>query len=74
MEHRIALWWEAITTGALFKTDPLDLTAHYDEKEWKHSHVDLTRDEVALFYKAAWRHRNHVLQDLLPKYGVLIND
>jgi len=72
LEQRIAAWWEAITSGALFRVTPQDLTAYYDENEWRPTHVDLYTAEAALFYRAAWHHRERVLHDLLPRYGVLL--
>jgi len=78
-EHRSEKWRDAIGSSKFFPSTEKDKDVKYDIKRWRPSHLDFLLDEepeagnseISLFYKAAWRHRQFVLRDLLPDLGLL---
>ena len=79
-DDRIARWSRAITSGDLFASQPEDHSVQYSEKSWRAENVvyhfadggNANESDACLFIQAAWKHRNFVLHELLPKNGLLI--
>lgn len=79
-EERIVSWKEAISSGDLFPATDQDRAISYSDKEWKSARITyhfaekgtLEDCDGCLFIRAAWRHRNYVLHELLPQVGVIV--
>ncbi|MBQ0757033.1 MAG: hypothetical protein KBT54_08000 [Amphritea sp.] len=79
-QGRIDAWQKAARSGAFGIAAPIP---EYDHNHWKSQWEDLkanhTRSNQAIdtdifkFYCAAAYHRNYVIRDLLPKYGLVID-
>jgi hypothetical protein len=79
-DGRIAEWKKAIGEGK-FSREGAETIADYDHTEWRRQTVllgQLARPELASgvpvyhFHHAAAMHRNYVLRELLPNYGIYV--
>ena len=79
-EIRIKKWKEAILYNMLFNASERDKKIKYNKKSWslsKQVRKNMSENEIKNqhlyhFYKAAWKYRNFVLYELLPKRGLLV--
>ncbi|MCG6878109.1 MAG: hypothetical protein LJE96_03010 [Deltaproteobacteria bacterium] len=79
-DERIAHWKRAIAEGVFCQATEADKTVRYDETRWQPKNVandrgpdqDVMDTDVCKFIRAAWRHRNYVLHELLPKFDLIM--
>ena len=79
LDDRINEWLKAIAGNKLFTATAKDKAIKYSDQEWisysiaEHLdvHGDLIHCNGSLFIRAAWKHRNYVLHDLLPDIGLI---
>ena len=79
LDERVKLWQEAISLKELFEATDEDEAVLYSDKTWTgpriayHFAAGGTVDDCdgCLFIRAAWRHRNYILHELLPNVGVI---
>jgi len=79
-KDRIRLWKECVASGNLCHVTPTDKNIDYDEGLWRPRRVeyelgkkkDITRTHACQFVRAAWRHRDYVLHELLPSVGLIV--
>jgi hypothetical protein len=79
VDERIKRWRDAISSNDLFRATDADKAIAYSEKAWRSARIvydfaeGKTADEcdACLFIRAAWKHRNYVLQNLLPSMEVV---
>jgi hypothetical protein len=77
-EDRVALWQEAISKGQLFQATQQDKKIEYEENLWRSTAIvnhfesggDVDECDACLFIRAAWKHRNYVIQKLMPEIGL----
>jgi hypothetical protein len=82
LEDRIAAWQEAAQSGRLYANpgrEPIPVydTSDFDRDLQALSSYDLARAQGTLVYQfitAAEVHRNYVLDDLLPRHGIVLED
>lgn len=70
-DERIRTWKEAIASGLFCHVRPTDQQIKYDQRLLKVLKAE-NQPHAIRFYKAAWRHRNHILYELLPEIGLLL--
>lgn len=78
-EDRIKAWEKAISGNRLFISTQKDRNLKYSDEEWMphniHKHLatcgTLENCDACLFIRAAWKHRNYVLHELLPDIGLI---
>jgi hypothetical protein len=79
VDERISLWKDAIASNDLFRAADDDKAITYSKKAWGAARIvyhfveEETVDacDACLFIRAAWKHRNYVLHDLLPGIGLI---
>lgn len=77
---RIKAWKKAINNGDLFSPTAKDKAIQYDERLFKSARISYYFADYGkvddcqgyLFHQAAWKHRNFVLHELLPDYGIVV--
>lgn len=78
-EIRIKKWKEAISYNMLFNASEIDRKISYDKRTWKITNEekksmkkdDIDKTNLYLFYKAARKHREYVLFELMPEIGLI---
>ncbi len=77
VDERIERWKKAIQAGKFCAPTEQDRSVHYDEKCWdledcgKQASDPRTIEDARCFIRAAYRHRDYVLHELLPKLGLI---
>jgi hypothetical protein len=79
VEERIELWKDAISANDLFKATDADKAITYSKKAWRAARIvyhfaegkNADKCDACLFIRAAWKHRNYVLHELLPSMEVI---
>ena len=79
-DERIAFWKRSIANGIFCPVTDLDRTLHYDEALWKPKNVaneqtpgqEIRETNACKYIRAAWKHRNYVLHELLPKFDIIV--
>jgi len=80
IEERVELWKKTITNNVLFKSSyDEDKIINYTEKAWSSTRIvyhfakggTVDTCNGCLFIRAAWKHRNYVLHELLPSLKVI---
>ena len=79
VDERISAWKKAIAKGVFCKATEIDKTIKYDEIKWAPKNVRHERQpgqaigktDACNYIRAAWRHRNYVLHELLPKFDLV---
>jgi hypothetical protein len=79
LDERIELWKRAISSADLFDPTDEDRIINYSEKLWKSDHLiyhfskegTVDNSDACLFFRAAWKHRNYVLHELLPEVEII---
>lgn len=79
IDERIAAWKNAIAKGVFCQATEADKNIKYDEMRWKPKNVandrkpdqEITDTNACRFIRAAWRHRDYVLHELLPKLELI---
>lgn len=69
-DERIGAWKEAISSGLFCHVTPADREIEYERDVWQPEKMKSESDALR-FFRAAWKHRNYVLHELLPETGVL---
>lgn len=78
-EIRIKKWKEAILYNMLFNASERDKKIKYDKRTWKITNEekknmkkdDIDETNLYFFYKAAKKHRDYVLFELMPEIGLI---
>jgi hypothetical protein len=78
-DERIKSWKEAITSGKFCDATPADTEIDYIEGLWRPRRAEYARGEggevsetdACRFIRAAWRHREYVLRELLPELDLI---
>ncbi|MBW2023045.1 MAG: hypothetical protein JRI51_09360 [Deltaproteobacteria bacterium] len=79
-DERIRTWKEAISSGTFCHVTEIDQHIHYEKQLWFPTRImdrcekgtDIRDSHSYRFYRAAWRHRNYILHELLPEIGLLL--
>jgi len=79
VDERIYTWKKALAGGVFCKPAEEDKTIKYDESKWiphnlRHERrpgQDYAAADTCCYIRAAWRHRNYVLHELLPDCGLV---
>jgi hypothetical protein len=79
VEERTRLWKEAISANELFPATDEDKTVTYSDKAWGSARTayylatagNIDSCDSCLFIRAARKHRNFVLHELLPRIGLI---
>jgi hypothetical protein len=80
-DERIAFWKKSIVDGIFCPVTDLDRTIHYDEGKWKAKNVaneqkpgqEIQDTDACKYIRAAWKHRDYVLHDLLPRFDLVVH-
>ena len=78
-DERIAAWKNAIAKGVFCHVTEADKGIKYDEMRWKSKNVandrgpgqEIADTNTCRFIRAAWKHRDYVLHELLPKFELV---
>ena len=78
-DERIASWKNAIAQGVFCQATEADKNIKYDEMRWKPRNVandrkpdqEIIDTNACRFIRAAWKHRDYVLHELLPKFDLI---
>lgn len=79
LDQRIDSWKKAILKGVFCQVTEIDKTIKYDELKWtprnlRHEHMpgqEIGETDACSYIRAAWRHRNYVLHELLPEFDLV---
>ena len=79
-DERIRTWKEAIASGLFCHATPTDCEIEYERELWQPGKLESESGEggnirdthTCRFFRAAWRHRNYVLHELLPEIGLIV--
>ncbi len=77
--ERVRRWKEHILSGSFCRVTKIDREIEYNERLWHPRRLESRRvgkdvkdTDPCKFFRAAWRHRQYVLHELLPSFGLLI--
>ncbi len=79
-DERVRLWKENIRGGVFCRVTDIDREIEYDEGLWRPRRAEyelkegqnIEDSDACRFIRAAWRHREYVLHELLPSVGLII--
>jgi len=80
IDGRIEAWKKEITSGVFCKATAIDRNIEYKEGLWRPRRAEyesgnkgnIENTDACRFIRAAWRHREYVLHELLPDVGLIV--